>query len=832
MASITLTSKIAAANPLVNEKLFYLQSLVKGKTQQGVILRLRVTDEIGKFLLSLPDFKPGSRKIKFVSESPHISTDPSNVDSDTIAFRFYKDEQTGRAVFVYRHKYFRASADKALKRTGGAEQIELKHARPCEVVEFIRSMQGDGISTWDLQDLAAVSSAFSSWENDCNMLMKESYGKSKEKLQTVQNLLGKIGAAATEAEDIKKTENASANDSGGQVVKAALFWPFGMEAAEKIAEFYTDGNPLLEEFLKEWSLKYVRELNLAIGTGRLELSLRDQMQNLKHLVERVEEEVPPHEQEAFAENLKTFNKESAQVIHIVDNLIDDKLSNLLRKVEPGAKELLVGICEIAQMRNDVLSRLVKLYALDQQLARSRQAQAIRQKIRDIAANIGKVTQTEVELLKEIQKDEKFAFACKTYLTYCKNNLQTYNNQFKISFPGFKGKKANLAKDPKEEERLKRLLNEAANIESRIKNFRELGANEYSSLLNLQKSSKDSVESVKKAVDSRDAGIAQCITDIGNAAPALGHLLREVNESLKEHPSYKRGEPVAKDPGYYLTPMGIAASLDAVATEKSHAEMVEAQAKGYSKLYALFEKFGLKQGVLAHLDQFLYSSQKGFDLEVDTSTKGRGTEMEVPYWEANSPDNKDRLLCFKIAGRQFSVRIPPPEEIEAQQDFIGKKSLKEIVIGGYTPLEVALPGITKDSPLAEIYLKAFELANLSNKQIDPETNKEMEVFEIVQRDIRNKSLKTSYLLLSLVDKDPLAGCRTNFAGNNLPAVLSPDETLLDSIQKNYPNPDMELENFFHYLEKKRAKRLLDEFNRTLPYWALEYAKRSVPPAKTV
>jgi hypothetical protein len=512
-------------------------------------------------------------------------------------------------------------------------------------------------------------------------------------------------------------------------------------------------------------------------------------------------------------------------LHEIQNAIkniDSRLEVLASKYSYSPSDL-ITICGIAKMRKDMLEKIKECHKNSTFMQHTDYNQKqIKLLLSTMAANLCNVGSKEICLWKEFLENPGFMEGLRSHVQHCAESVKK-----KARFVRAEAKKEQMAQ-----------LAEAKAIEKKINEFTAQASSEAKLLEKLHETALSVSRNRRRVANELEKRYIGRLNGLRKSSPLAHSILEEALIESKTHQEYKRERLPCPDLNYYLNASALLLSLAEMNPGKNPDEvlhnrtwkqgislqdMLDTQIHANAFLLELFEKYGLGEEIRNYMDHFLYLKAKGFDIESDpvelNKTDYTNTKINVTYWVSVDLAASQRVLNLKLGNSKTILHVPMPGLSLPAEDFLIDRSENEEILGKKYELDYFVPKVAPNDSLADLYVKISEAAL-----------QDLPKFRQIQAKIRSKDMKSAHFLSTLVQKEPLAGCVSNTLGENLPHILSAENTLIGGLKAKYPNFEAEAKETGEYAKQKIAMKLMHEINRTLPYWVARCAQKIAEQSK--
>ena len=785
-----------------SDSFFFVRSVLKDTVAYQTYLRLFAAYEITKHLVNDTGLVSGSYKISFVPEDggKYKPVNKAFRGSDTVALKIVC-EQNGLRLGSLRHKHpisriYKSGLD------FGADTLEPAELKYASVSGLLGKLSGmavmQGISQEDAKLLEHLVQMTAERLEDRQQLIAESCGNDSGKIKEVLAILESMSRKAAEIGEKRKSgRKAPENLPDSLEVKAAALWPISSTEAANIAALMRDSPPL-----QECIAEYASELKRTVGVDVLELTSKDMLLDLTYASERVALE--SKKSESLEWKLQKIRDHIRDIIYEIDKI--DRAVDSLNSKSYYSPHDLARLCDIGELRCLILEKYGALYAEVGELhhAPCNVAQ-LKMHILNMASNGCEAGAEEPALWNRLLSMKNFTEACGKYLLKCESELAAY--------------KKRKHTDPLEQGKLEKKAELAGKIAERIKAFASMAAEEDCLFEGYRLTAAAGTEKEKDEIADLEREIIGMLVKLASLSPSISSILTGAYFDSKSHVAYKKDMPLSHDMHYYLPSAELLFEIASSGNGAKHAGQLQKYLEENAALYKMLEEHGMKEEIMEHLGHFLYSRQKGFDLESDAISEQkegyRGKTITVKYRVGVSKSGDKRELNLKIGDITLHPELPSPMVYE--EGFLPDERVSETLYGKKNSFHQTIEKYNKDGSLSELYTSVTNMAGAKG-----------ESFAKVSSSLRSKDLATPYFPYTFYEKEDLAGLVTNFIGNNPPGLLHMesdlDKQLRDYCEKNgfnFEEIGFEVEK---YKDQKIALLLFKEMNRTLPYWLTKLAEK--------
>ncbi|MEM4554628.1 MAG: hypothetical protein QXT25_02150 [Candidatus Anstonellaceae archaeon] len=723
------------------------------------------------------EFRPGAYKVIFKPEekegSPYLCIYPQMRFSDLNAFKIIKSQKKDIVFISYRCKEPFSLVD-TLQREIGAQPLAnflIRHIDFETLASAIakkkaqlalHTPQNDQL----IADLQILQDYISNETSQRELLLRQSCLPGKT-TQELYRALSEIKLVILQMKEVKRQTNSCERLPDIMPFSAAMFWPISQHEAKIIVDC---ASPAFKAFVAAGMQQYVTAMKKSSGVALLEYSSFDLMRDFDYLLQRMQDQYP--RKESFQRKYEDIMRRMREVYNKI-RVIDKKMLTLSSKLSYSPYDFL-AVCELGQMRRDLLLLLRKIYKDVEFLShKTEEVNHLRMIISTMAANLCKIVSDEYRLWE--------TFLSSGYL-------------FEPSF------QKNLAKlKAKEKPDIQKLY-------YRISSFIRYAELEDENIQKMRQDASSSPQKYFSKSNNLEKDLASKIDSLRDISPLAHFVLSEAYIDSRSHLEYKFGGNMCEDPFYYLnsTDLLLAKLMIAPNEEKqAAAEQLRKQVAANASVFGILEKYGLKSQILNSIEPFLYLKEKAFDLEFNPFSKleegFRGKSIEVSYRTAVESDGK-MYIYYQLGQIVEKVPIPTPSEISASE-----KIGPEAVYGDKFDLDFVLQNQVTGKPLSEIYTIIY-----SSLPSDFST------FLTVQQSLRFEDLSTSYFL-STFPKSHFGGCISNI-GEVPPSFLDKNtNTLIDGLKAIYPNYQNEVKQLVDFFLDKMRLRIFRELNRSTLFW---------------
>ncbi|MCX8196933.1 MAG: hypothetical protein N3G80_01305 [Candidatus Micrarchaeota archaeon] len=737
---------------------------------------------------NIGDFEPGAYKLVLKPDhqegSPYISIYPQMRFSDINAFKIFKDETSGIFLISYRSKDPFSLVDTLHREIGAKPLINfsikyIDEQRASSIISNKKSKisRSNSIKNKDEkeQELQILLSYLEDEKNERTRLLEQSCIQPKT-LEDLDKKLMSIRSIIISINSLKRNQNFAVKIKRFPI-DAASHWPISASVATELLKT-ADSQQL--SYITEGLQKYVLAMKSSMGVALLEYSSYDLMRDIEYTLQRISHYYEGHHvfESQYYSVLGTL-----RLIHEQIAKIDKKMTNLSSKIYYSAEDF-ISVCELGEMRADLLKMLKSLYKSISKVSHKREVlNHLKMIIATMAANLCKVLPSEYGLWEQFYSSGQLSAL-----------LSSYQQRHKSSTTSA-------------------ISIDEAKVESSVLLFISKSKEEWQKIKDMKQNSSKSPYEYSGKSKELEAKLASEISSLSDISPLAYFILSEAYIDSKTHLEYKFGGMLCKDPYYYLNSSDLLLAslmLSPPDKKKHYLDLLSQKVERNAQLFGLFEKYGLREEIFAQIEPFLYLKEKAFDLESNPFAKVekgyRGKSIEVTYKTA--VENGDQYIIYQISNIVRKVKIPPPT-----YDSSFEKTGKEVLYGDKFDLDFVLQ---KDNVsrhrLPDIYVAIFN-----------SIPKDFSLFFKIQQSLRSEDLSTSYFI-STFSKSNFGGYFSNI-GETPPAFLesSYKNTLLEGIKSHYSNYRTESGELVDFFLDKMKLRIFRELNRSINYWAVSCSR---------
>ncbi|MEM4348637.1 MAG: hypothetical protein QXN37_03650 [Candidatus Anstonellaceae archaeon] len=732
---------------------------------ENVVLKNAAQLEAGAYkVIFKPEYEEGS---------PYICIYPQMRFSDLNAFKLIKDHKKGLVFISYRCKEPFSLVD-TLQREIGAQplaNVAIRYADANELASFLANKKAQlgaaiPIDHEFLTDLEQFANYVAHENYLRNQLLSQSCLPDKP-ANALYDTLSEIKSILLEIAEFKRQVNSCEKLSDTLPFSAAIFWPLSPQQAKVLIDCASHS---FKNFIASGIQNYVIAMKKSMGVALLEYSSFDLMRDLDYLLKRMQHY--QSKKDSFYSKYNVMMRNMRDLYNKI-SIIDKKIQALSSKLSYSAYDL-ISICELGQMRKDLLLQLRKIYRNVEPLThKPEELNHLRMIISTMAANLCKIVPEEYTL------------------------WESFLSSGHLVNPSFQSKLAKFK--AKEKVDLQRLFSE-------ITYFIRYASLEHETIQKMKQDASSSPQKYSGRIKELEKMLASKINSLKHISPLAHFVLSEAYIDSKSHLEYKLGGMMCEDPFYYLnsTDLLLAKFILAPKEERTAvAEQLTKQVAENAKILQLLQKYGLQRQILDSIEPFLYLKEKAFDLESNPFSKleegFRGKSIEVFYKTAMEPDGRTSIY-YRLGNLVEKVPIPLPAEISASE-----KIGPEAVYGDKFDLDFLLSTNVQDKSLAEIYTLIYQALP-----------SDFSSFFAIQQSLRSEDLSTSYFL-STFSKSQFSGCISNI-GEIAPSFLDKDtNTLINGLRSFYPNYKKEVGELVDFFLDKIRLRIFREINRSTFFW---------------
>ncbi len=756
---------------------------------------------------------PGDYKIKFLPAEwgASVVIDPRVWPADNVAFKIFADD--GHRVGVYRHKSPISAVETQRLDMGASphEKADLLHADMPQVIQGLEESRSFQFLPGQKADFDVLHKLAAERWAQRQALIMELCGNSEEKKERLESLFSAAKDIISEINSLRCSNDSCAKHAPTMPVEAAGMFPMREKGAQDIIAFYSNGGRLAE-----WVGRYAQAIRKTMGVDYLEFTAASAMRELEIALDRIHSE--SMNKGKFLEHYAFFNSRMHRIHELVDST-DRTLDRLLLKRTYENNDLL-SICALADTRQELLALFKELYAEAKKFKEAaHHAEHVKAIVVTMACNLCRIGREEAGLWGELVSHRDFKKALNDRIRNLKNELSCLRNVIK-----FDRRLAAENGDNEKAGKLEDAVQRCDKLLGRVSSFCKASNAEADAISRLEGLTKLGTQDRKARISALEARLVSEIFDnVYLVSPSIHSILTEAYHESRTHQSYKRRRPLCQNLHYYLpTSELLFAEMETTGKSGASARMKTFLSENH-QLYALLEKHGLRDEIMAHMGKFLHIKERPFDIESDAmaiqQSGHAGRKLQMRYKLGRDASGARQLTLSPATSEEAgllgmaegeSLRVPVGDYLPHEENFSRDKGLSEELYGDKFDLDFILQQVqTKQQSLGEIYHEVYVLAST-----------DLPRFRMVQQNLRTKSLDTAHFVYLLTQKRTLTGCVSSQLGENLPLAIGKEgeeNHFLELIGRFYPNFMGEASETDDFLLQKTAHMLLKELNRTMPYW---------------
>lgn len=309
------------------------------------------------------------------------------------------------------------------------------------------------------------------------------------------------------------------------------------------------------------------------------------------------------------------------------------------------------------------------------------------------------------------------------------------------------------------------------------------------------------------------------------SPEIESILLEVFSDSKSHLLYKLGgtRTLCSSIEYYLN------SERLLAAGKGGAELRGLVEKN-GRLFSIFDKYGLKEGILEHLDKFNYIESNALDSDTDAGKllrlKSKGESVTVNYG-VDVEMNAGRAYSFKmtVSSKQYngSFQLPAIKAKESD-NLLFEKPFDEVLFGKKEELgaffQAADPTYDAEQREASRLERIYGILSLSYL----DKSRQFEGMKAKMRDVNSDEYLLSFAGKQRVLNGVMFIPKKGEMKVNDPIRIGEANNLSEAAGRSPEEVEAIQKNIQEYLHLMPQRLMFNEANSKKWEWALECAER--------